>query len=519
MWLTHALQRQRQRQPHAVALADQRRCLNWTELDARTDGLACALLDLGAVPGDRIAVCSRNRLEVVEVYLAAAKSGLIVCPINPTFPAPEVEHLIANVAPVGVVGEAAVLQRLAPALGPGWRLALDSPEYEAGCATGARVLPLPLMTDLFAIVHTSATTGRAKGVALSNRAVAAGYTAVVADFALTPDDVLLYPCPLFHGSMIVSLALLAAGGTLVVQSEFTPQRFLSNIERFRPTLAFLVPSMVHFALQAKAFDTTDRSSLRELIFGGSPMPEQLLRQTLTRFEVPVRSSYGTSEAGPIATARYLPPGSQDRSDPLLSSGRMHPGCHIQVLDEDGQVLPAGADGEICVRNDGTMTGYWQDEKATGEAIRDGWLRTGDLGSMDPAGNIYLVARRGDVIVRGGQNVYPAEIERILLQQPGVLDAAVVAAPSPDWGQVPVAFVVGGSEPPTAASLLTACAQQLGSYKRPAEIRFLPEVPRNAGGKILRAELKRLLYHPAGPVSAGSVTAGAGAAAEAGRGAR
>ncbi|MDQ2958070.1 MAG: AMP-binding protein [Actinomycetota bacterium] len=494
MWFTHFLQRQRQRQPDALALADEKRQLTWTELDDRTEALACGLLARGAEPGDRIAVCSRNRLEVVEVYLAAAKAGLIVCPINPTFPAPEVQHIMGNVSPIGVLGDGATLQRLGSAFGTGWQLTLGEDEYEQLCATPGRLARIAKQDDIFAIVHTSATTGRAKGVALSNRAVAAGYTAVVADFSLTSEDVLLYPCPLFHGSMIVSLALLAAGGTLVIQSDFTPQRFLANIERFRPTLTFVVPSMVHFTMQAKAFDTTDLSSLRELIFGGSPMPEPLLAETLDRFGIPVRSSYGLSEAGPIASARYLPTGYRDAepSDPPLCSGRMHPGCHIEVLDSAGNRLPYGEDGEICVRNDGSMSQYWQDEVATAAAFQDGWLRTGDLGHMDPTGRLYLVARRGDVILRGGQNVYPAEIERVLLDQPGVADAAVVAAPSAEWGQVPVAFVVAGQDVPSAVSLLAGCAGQLGSYKRPAEIRFVAEIPRNAGGKILRAALKGML---------------------------
>ncbi|MGK5632643.1 class I adenylate-forming enzyme family protein [Streptomyces sp. URMC 123] len=487
MWLAHALRRQRSIRPEGTALADEHRRLSWREVDDRTDALAQGLLGLGANPGDRVVVCARNQVEVVELYLAAAKAGLVVCPVNPTFPAPEVDHVVRQVEPAIVVADAAVADRLGPALGDGRRVRLGSPEYEALCAGPAGSLPVPSLDELFAIVHTSATSGRAKGVALTHRSVAAGYTAVLAEFGFTPDDVLLYPCPLFHGSVVVALALLAAGGTLVVRHEFTPQGFLADVERFRPTLTFLVPSMVRFVLRARAFDSTDLSSLREVVFGGSPMPEDLLREAVARFDRPVRNSYGLSEGGPIATARYTPDGD---SDPPRSSGRMLPGCQIEVHDDAGRPVPRGELGEICVRGDGTMRGYWRDPEATEAAVRDGWLRTGDLGSMDAAGYLYLVDRRGDVIIRGGQNVYPAEIERVLGGVPGVREVAVAGVPSPEWGEVPVAFVVPGERPPSVATLLGACADQLGSYKRPAGVRFVDEIPRNAAGKVLRHRLRR-----------------------------
>ena len=497
MWMTQFVRRQRQLRPDAVALADENRELTWGELDARTDALAAGLLDLGARPGDRVVVCSRNRAEVIELYVAAGKAGVIVCPVNPTFPAPEVEHIVRNADPVGVIAEEAVIDRLGPVFGAGWRVCLGGEQYEALYATPPRALPLPRLDDVFALVHTSATTGLAKGVALTHRAIAAGYTATAADFGFGPGQVMLYPCPLFHGSMVVPLALLASGGTVVVQNEFTPQRFLANVRRFRPTTAFLVPSMIRFAMMAKAFDTADLSSLREIIFGGAPMPQELLREALRRFGCPVRNSYGLSEGGPIATALYTEADLDENgggATPLHSSGRMLPGCHIEVLDDSGAPVPAGEIGEVCVRGDGTMQGYWRDPAATAVAIRDGWLRTGDLGHMTEDGLIYLIDRRGDVVIRGGQNVYPAEIERVLAAQPGVRDVAVVGAPSAEWGQVPVAFVVAADAdtPPQVSALLAACAAELGSYKRPADVRLVEEIPRNAAGKILRKVLKQQL---------------------------
>ncbi|MHC3470254.1 class I adenylate-forming enzyme family protein [Streptomyces sp. 7R007] len=485
MWLAHAVRRRRQLAPGAPALADETRTLTWRELDDRTDALAAGLLARGLLPGDRFAVASRNRLEVVELYIAAAKADVVVCPVNPTFPAPEIAHILANAGPSLMIADPSVVTRLDDTVP---RILLDSPEFTALYDTPKRPLPLPDLDEVFAVVHTSATSGRAKGVALTHRCIAAGYTATAAEFGFTADDVLLYPCPLFHGSMVVGLALLAAGGTLVVQGEFTPQRFLANVERFGATTTFLVPSMIRFVLRARAFATTDLSSLREVIFGGAPMPEPLLRETMQRFGVPVRNSYGLSEGGPIATARYTP----DGPTPLTSSGRMLPGCHIEILDEQGNPVPYGETGEVCVKGDGVMRGYWKDPEATAQAVRDGRLRTGDLGHMDADGHIHLVDRRGDVVIRGGQNVYPAEIERVLGTVSGVRDVAVVAAPSEEWGQVPVAFVVAEGEPPSVADLFAACTAQLASYKRPAAVHFVPEIPRNAAGKVLRRVLKERL---------------------------
>ncbi|MFD9069059.1 class I adenylate-forming enzyme family protein [Streptomyces lasiicapitis] len=514
--MSHFVRRQAGRRPHALALADERRTVTWRQLDNRTDALASALLDQGAGPGDRIAVSSPNRIEVVEIYIAAGKAGAVVCPANHSLPAPEAEHIVANSGPVGVFAEQAVLDRLGPALGDTWRIALDTEPYEELTRTPVRSLPLPRQDDLFAILHTSATTGRAKGVAITHRSIAACYTALGTEARFTADDVMLNPCPLFHGSMVIGLALLAAGGTLVLQREFTPQRFLADVAHHRATRAFLVPSMVRFALRTKAFDDADLSTLTEVMFGGAPMPEELLREGLRRFPCPLRNVYGITEGGgPIATTVFdrtaadgrQPAGLERR---LGSAGRMLPGCHIEVQNRLGDPLPPNEIGEICVRGDGVMSGYWHNAEATNATIRNGWLRTGDLGYTDPDDHLYLVDRANDTLIRGGQNVYPAEIERVLAAQPGVHDVAVVGEPSVEWGEVPVAFVAAGNRPPAPVALLKACATELVSYKRPVRIEFVPEIPRSAAGKILRRVLRERLAAGTAPSADRSATVVRGA---------
>lgn len=504
MWIPHFVIRNRRMRPDAVAVADADRQLTWSELDSRTDALATALADRGVAPGDRVLILSRNRVEIVELYVAVAKAGAIACPVNHGFPAPEVAYVVGNLDPVGVLAEPDVLDRLGDALGEGWRVAVGSEEYERMAAVHARPWAMPSQDQVFAILQTSATTGRPKGVAVTHRSIMACYTGMAAEGGMSAADVMLNPCPFFHGSMVIGLALLAAGGTLVFEREFTPQGFLADVARFRVTHAFLVPSMVRFAMRAKAFDTADLSSLREIMYGGAPMTEQLLRDALARFPCGFRNVYGITEGGgPIALLapdELRPDGDEQEQARLLSAGRMMLGAHIVVTDDDGRPVPAGELGEVCVRGDGMMTGYWRNPQATAQAIRDGYLHTGDLGYADSEGYLFLLDRRSDLILRGGQNVYPAEIERVLRAEPGVADVAVVGQPSVEWGEVPVAFVVADDVPPDPRDLLAACARELASYKRPVAVRFVEEIPRNPAGKILRKVLRTRLQPAAGAVS-------------------
>ncbi len=494
MWLPHVVVRNALIRPGRTAVADPARSVTWAGLDRRTAGLAGGLERTGVAPGDRVAVLSLNRVEMIESYVAAGRAGVIVCPVNPDLTPPEVEYILGSLEPALVLGSDAALTRLAPALGDRRRVSFDGPEYAEWAAGPAGSRPLPALGDSAAILQTSATTGRPKGVVVSHRSLMACYTGMAAEGRFSPADVMLNPCPLFHGSMVIGLAVLAAGGTLVVSERFTPQNLLIDLQRHAATRAFLVPSMVRFTLRAKAFAAADLSSLSEVMYGAAPMPAGLLREAMTAFGCGFRNVYGITEGGgPIAV---LTP--EDIADPaggerrLAAAGRMMPGVHLQVQSDDGRPLGPGELGEICMRGDGQMSGYWRNPEATAAAFRDGWLLTGDLGTQDEDGFLHLVDRRSDLILRGGQNVYPAEIERVLAEQPGVVDVAVAAARSEDWGQVPVAFVVPAGPPPDPTTLLRACAAQLAAYKRPVRVEFLDEIPRNPSGKVLRKLLRQRL---------------------------
>ncbi|HWO08857.1 MAG TPA: AMP-binding protein, partial [Polyangiaceae bacterium] len=459
-----------------MALSDASRQLTWSQLDARTDSIASALADLGVVHGDRVMVLSGNRVEVVELCIAITKAGAIFCPVNPNNALPEIEYIAANMRPIGVFGERCTLEALANRL-QGWVITIGEQPYEDMAQGARRPLALPAPGDGAVIFSTSATTGRPKAVVVAHRSIMACYVGMAAETGMSPRDVMLNPCPLFHGSMVIGLALLAAGGQLVIEREFTPQRFLSDVERVRATRAFLTPSMVRFALAAKAFDSTDLSSLQEVMHGGGPIAHDVLGEALARFPCRFRSVYGITEGGgPIAlraSDEPLPVGVAHVQDPPVPAGRMMLGAHIVVQDDEGKPVPSGEVGEICVRGDGVMERYWENDAATELAIVDGWLHTGDLGYVDAGGCVFLMDRKNDLIIRGGQNVYPAEIERVLRKQPGVVDVAAVGVASRDWGEVPVVFVVPehGARP-SQLDLVASCGAELASYKRPVAVHLV-----------------------------------------------
>ena len=373
-------------------------------------------------------------------------------------------------------------------------LAFEDPEYAELAGTEyTGTLPDVHQDDLAAILHTSATTGKAKGVAVDHRSikdVSLGWLAAVGQEQAS--SVLVNCCPLFHGSVVVSLAYMAAGTTVVLLPGFTPQGALRAIEDHGATHVWLVPQMLRYMLRAKALARTDLSSLREVMYGAAPMPPELYAEAArTLTGTGFRQVYGMTEVGgPFVTlAPDEHPDPEDLPD-FFPAGRPIPGMSVRVVDEDGRTVPTGTVGEVWVSGDGLMRGYWDDPHETAEVLKGNWARTGDLGWMDGAGRVTLVDRSKDVVIRGGQNVYPAEVERVLRQHPAVADAGVVGVPDEDWGEVPQAFVVleeGGSA--GEAELLRYLVGELAGYKRPTRVRFTDHIPRNPAGKMLKKKLR------------------------------
>ncbi|MGA5261081.1 class I adenylate-forming enzyme family protein [Streptomyces griseoincarnatus] len=493
MWLTQLLERNRQCRPGRTALVDEERSVTWAELHDRTLQLARGLADLGIRRGDRVAVLSKDRIEVLESYFALARLGALFVPLNHSLAEPEVAGIVERVGAVAVLGESELLDRhTGLPSSVRLRVAFDKPAFAAlGTLSAERDLPDVADTDPIAVLHTSATTGQAKGVTVGSasfRAIALGWLVMARP---TDDIVLVNCCPLYHGSMVVSLTYLAAGATVVLMPGFTPQRALSAVEAHRATHMWLVPQMLRFMLQAKTSLRTDLSSLREVLYGAAPMPRDVYADAVERLGCGFRQVYGMTEVGgPFVTLgpdEHPAPGDVTARIPC---GRVVPGMSARAVNETGRELPPGAIGEIVVRGPGVMQGYWNDPEATREITRNGWIRTGDLGFMDEEGRISLVDRTKDVIIRAGQNVYPSEIERALMTHPAVRDAAVVGMPDEDYGEVPLAYVALETDAePGTAELLAHVAGLLAPYKRPRRVEFIEQVPRNPAGKIIKKLLR------------------------------
>ncbi|MEV7780133.1 AMP-binding protein [Kitasatospora sp. NPDC088351] len=492
MWLTQLLERNRQCYPDRRALVDERRSVTWSELHDRTLRLAHGFARLGLRAGDRVAVLSLDRIEVLETYFALARIGVLFVPLNHSLTTAEIGGIVERTGPAAIVGEGKLLGRH-PDLPVRLRIALDGAEYAALADGdgGAGAPGLPAVPDdaLAAILHTSATTGQAKGVTVDHasfRAIALGWLAL----ARPEDDmVLVNCCPLYHGSVVVSLTYLAAGATVVLMPGFKPQTALAAIEENRATHVWLVPQMLRFILRAGARQGTDLSSLREILYGAAPMPVDVYGEALEELGCGFRQVYGMTEVGgPFVTLGPEEHPPLDRIPDIIPSGRVIPGMSARVLDARGGEAGPGEIGEIGVRGPGVMRGYWGNDEATAEITVDGWTLTGDLGFIDRDGRIHLVDRSKDLIIRAGQNVYPTEIERALRSHPGVADVAVVGVPDEDYGEVPLAYVVADGEV-GAAELLRHAAGLLAPYKRPRRVEFIEQVPRNPAGKIVKKLLR------------------------------
>ncbi|KUJ69006.1 hypothetical protein ACZ90_14225 [Streptomyces albus subsp. albus] len=493
MWLDHIVRRGLERRPDALALRDVRRDVTWRRLDRDVRALA-ALLRREAPPGGRVLVLSGNRVEMLETYLACAAAGLVAVPVNPALTDLEIAAIAESVEPSAAVVEPAA----------GARIAAARPDLPRVDITGVADLPDaprqrpeesdgggPGMADPVAILHTSATTGRAKGVVVDQRSLQLNALSWIADVRPEPGSAFLNAGPLFHGSVVIALDHLAAGGTVCVLDRFTPQGCLAALERWRVEHAFLVPSMVRLLLDAKALDGTDLSALRLLLHGAAPMPAAWAREARERLGTELQTIFGITEGGgPALTLRPTDQAGEPPVPGAVCAGLPMLGTRLRITDDHGREVAPGEVGELQVAGDGLMQGYWKNPTATSEVLRDGWLNTRDLGCVGPDGLVWVVDRRNDLILRGGQNVYPAEIEHVLRQSPDVADVVVVPAPSEVWGQTPVAFVQPVAQDRfDASALLTLCVERLAAYKRPSHFLPLERIPRNPAGKALRARLR------------------------------
>jgi long-chain acyl-CoA synthetase len=465
------------------------------ELRDRAVRLAAGLRDAGVARHDRVGLIADNGMVYFDLYLAAAYLGAAVVPVNTHLTAPEVAYILGHAEPVVTLADAAHADRVPDGLdtvlvGSDAHLELfDHPApLDMAEQSGDR--------DTALIIYTSGTTGTPKGVCLSQHALVFNGITLALVQGFTPDEVMLSITPLYHAATGTRVTtMLVDGQRHVVMPRFDADACLETLEREAVTTTVAVPTQLRRILDSPTRAATDLSSLRLLVYGAAPTAIPLIERALVELPCDFYQGYGLTEATTNLTG-LLPAdhrGPRATASRLASCGREVPGVELRICDEDGRTLRAGEVGEIRVRTDKLMTGYWRDEEATRDAVVDGWLRTGDLGTMDPQGYVTIVGRAKDMLISGGVNVYPSEIEAVLQRHDGIADVAVVGRPDDEWGEVPVAFVLPVSGAVLDLErLMAACRDELAAMKVPREIRIVDDLPRTATGKVRKVELRDLV---------------------------
>ncbi|WP_230514353.1 type I polyketide synthase, partial [Salinispora arenicola] len=500
-----ALQENAARFPGKVAFEDDRRAVTYADLEARTRRLAGHLRGLGVKRGDRVAIWLRQSVSTVESYLAVVRAGGVGVPLNPDAAQAELEYLLSDSGATAVITDAVQAQRLRPtphralvvtgdvpagALSYD-ELAVSEPEQPAGDDLG--------LDDVAWMFYTSGTTGRPKGVLSTQRnclwSVASCYVPIP---GLTDQDRVLWPLPLFHSLSHIAcvLSVTVVGATARIMDGSSVQDVMRALQQEEPTFLAGVPTTYQQLVSAARRHGFTAPSLRIGLAGGAVLGAELRQEFEETFGVPLVDAYGSTETCGAITIN--PP-----DGPRIngSCGLPVPGVGVRIVDPTtGRDLPAGAEGEVWVSGPNVMVGYHNSPEATAKAMRDGWFRTGDLARRDGAGYLTISGRIKELVIRGGENIHPVEVEAVLRTVPGVADVAVAGVPHETLGEVPVAYVIPGPDGFDVESLVTRCREQLSAYKVPHQVHEVASIPRTASGKVQR----RLLVEQPGRLTYAAV---------------
>ena len=488
--------------PDHPAIIDQGRQYTFLEHATRVRQLVDALAQAGCRRGDRVSVLSRNCAEYLEIYGACEVGGFIAAPVNYRLTGPEIDFVVTNTTPsimfysveflpvVDGIRTAGTLYVQVEQGGlPEWAIS-----YEDFIRDGDMEVPvsLPSPDDPVYIVHTSGTTGNPKGAVLS-QAAQYGTARVIGDAAeITRADRFLLLQPLFHvGAKFLQLAHHLRGATIYIQREFNPAVVWGTLQAEGITTLQLVPTMIEMLLADDYVEIRNPARVKTIFYSTAPIRETLLRKALDVFGPVFIQQYGSTEGSSIsnlAKSQHRPDGSAVQQRRLLSAGQVCDGVEIRIIKSDGTIGATGEAGEIVVRHPDIMQGYWNDPVATGEAINDGWLKMGDIGYLDEQGFLFIVDRKKDMIISGGENVYPREVEIALEQHRAVKQCAVIGIPDERWGETVCAFVVL-SGACTESELAEHCRSLIAGYKKPKRINFVEELPRLATGKVDKVRLR------------------------------
>jgi long-chain acyl-CoA synthetase len=484
MTLGEMLHSQALRDPEATALICEDEAISYGELDESSSLLAGWLLQQGLRRGDLVAIHWCNSIEAAKVFFAAFKAGLIVVPVSLLLKPPEVAWILDHSKPAICFCQPS----LAPKLGQAGvdsfcRVLTALPELKS---LSASVLPAVAEDDPAVLLYTSGSTSKPKGAIHTHRTLAEA-TRLFVEYMLDANDVLLIMTAMMHASGLgFFLSAIRLGRPAVLLPAFDPASTLDTIERFRCTCTLGLPALLQFVVEEQVRSPRDTNALRVVYASGDRVPVDLQDRFAAVFGVPLREGFGMSETFPVCV------NSLDEARPG-SMGRPLPEVEVRIVDDADRDVPQGVTGEMVVRGAANCIGYWNDRIATEALLRGGWLHTGDLASRDPEGYLWFQGRRKEIIVHGGGNVSPQEVEEVLYHHPGVREAGVIGTPDPVYGERVVAFVsVRKGAALGEKELREHLRTKLADYKVPERILFTPELPKNATGKVHRLSLKSMV---------------------------
>jgi len=488
--------------PDRIAFVIEGQPISYRALNHRIKKLANALLSLGLKKGDRVGLLFHNSLAYLESYLALYKAGLVWVRLNARLHPSEIKGMIEDSGALALIhgpqfGE--TVEKISPEVrwliqggqGPGM-------DYEDFLLKGSEEEPKVdvFLNDLCDLWYTSGTTGAPKGIMLTHRNILTCTQLLLCDvYDITQEDKLLTVGALSHAGSVRILPFIIRGATNYLHSHFDPLKAFKEIETSKITDLSTVPTMLIGLMDQPERSRFNLSSLKRITYAGSPMALERIKEALRIFGPILDQSYGQAES--IITITHL--SRQEHilnNDPvrerrLSSAGREYLGVQVKVVDENDHLLGPGEIGEVITRSDLVMRGYWNQPAKTEEVLRGGWLHTGDIGYMDEDGYLYLVDRKHDMIITGGLNVYPREVEEVLSTHPAVAQVAVFGINDPLWGEaITAAVVVREGIKVTMEELIQFCKERLAGYKRPKKIHFLKDLPKNLYGKVMRKELKK-----------------------------
>ena len=510
--------------PKAIKLYSKRKAivcedtkLTYDEFGRRVWRLCHGLIEVGLKKGDRLAVLHENCHVFLETYFAAAHLGLILVPLNFRLSPKELGMILKDsgsrmlVAQARFRDEVEAVAKLVPAIEKiiwtmrpaGNGIDAGGLDYEGMLSAQPETPPAgPVIedTDVAHLYYTSGTTGRAKGVMLTHKNVKTHALGTIAELHLTDKDHWIHVAPLFHlADAWATFAITWVGGKHVIIPSFDSVKVFKAIEEERVTITNLIPTMLNMMINHPDVGEYDYSSLRVLLSGGAPIAPELVRRIIETFKSDYIQTYGMTETSPYLTLSILKDHLEDlpweeRLRFKASTGREFIGVNLKVVDEEGREVAKDNKqvGEIIVRGDIVTPGYWNLPKETQEAIRDGWLYTGDLAVIDAEGYVNIVDRKKDMILTGGENVYSTEVENVLYMHPDILEAAVIGVPDPHWGEaVKSCVVLKEGRQTTVEEIISFCKKHLAHYKAPKRVDFMDALPRTGSGKIFKKGLREV----------------------------